>query len=60
MLFDKLFIFVKNPKYDRYQRDLQWFIKFFHKKHSGAQIKNESKSNEELAEKLCKPIIRKI
>ena len=39
---------------------LQWFIKFFHKKNSGPQIKNENKSNEESAEKLCKPIIRKI
>ena len=39
---------------------LQWFIKFFHKKNSGPQIKNENKSNEESAEKLFKPIIRKI
>ena len=38
---------------------LQWFITFFDKKASGSGIKNENISNNELAEELHKPIIRK-
>ena len=49
----------KNPKYDGYQRGLSTMdYKFFDKKTSGSSIKNENISNEELAEKLHKPVIR--
>ena len=37
---------------------LQWFINFFEKKTSGSIIKNENMSDQQLAEELCKPIIR--
>ena len=37
---------------------LQWFIKFFEKTTSGSIIKNENMSDQQLAEELCKPIIR--
>ena len=76
MLRDKAFNIAKNPKYDRYQRDLASMVyKFFDKKISatraqsetlatenkfaGSCIKNENISNNELAEELHKPIIRK-
>ena len=60
ILRDKVFNIAKNQKYDGNQRGLlQWFIHFFNKKISSGAIKNEIKSNEELAEKLHRPIIRK-
>ena len=76
MLRDKAFNIAKNPKYDRYQRDLASMVyKFFDKKISatraqsetqatenkfaGSCIKHENISNNELAEELHKPIIRK-
>ena len=37
---------------------LQWFIKFFEKTTSDSIIKNENMSDQQLAEELCKPIIR--
>ena len=37
---------------------LQWFINFFEKTTSGSIIKNENMSDQQLAEELCKPIIR--
>ena len=37
---------------------LQWFINFFEKTTSGSVIKNENMSDQQLAEELCKPIIR--
>ena len=57
---DRAFNIAKNPKYDRYQRGLaSTAYKFFDKKTSGSGIKNENISNNELAEELHKPVIRK-
>ena len=39
---------------------LQWFINFFEKTTSGSIIKNENMSDQQLAEELCKPIIRNV
>ena len=68
-MYDKAFGIVKNCKYDGYQRGLALMVyKFFDKKStllqinksaSGSGIKNENMSNNELAEELHKPIIRK-
>ena len=38
---------------------LQWSINFLIKKACGSGIKNENMSNQQLAEELLKPIIRK-
>ena len=38
---------------------LLWFISFLIKKPKGSGIKNEIKQNQQLAEELYKPIIRK-
>ena len=60
VLRDKAFNIAKNPKYDGYQRGQASMVyKCFHKKSSGDDIKNEIMPNEELAEELYKPIIRK-
>ena len=49
-----------DPKYSGYQRGLASMVyKFFDKKSSGGCIKFENISNNELAEELHKPIIRK-
>ena len=57
---DKAFKIAKNPKYDGYQRGLaSMAYKFFDKKTSGGTLKNKNISNQELAEELHKPIIRK-
>ena len=49
-----------NPKYDGYQRGLALMVyRSFDKKASGGTVKNENISNEELAEELHKPIIKK-
>ena len=57
---DKAFNIAKNPKYDGYQRGLaSMAYKFFDKKTSGGTLKNKNISNQELAEELQKPIIRK-
>ena len=56
----KAFNIAKNPKYDRYERELLAIVyKFFGKKTSGVTVKNENISNKELAEELQKPIIGK-
>ena len=56
----KAFNIAKNPKYDRYERELLAMVyKLFGKKTSGVTVKNENISNKELAEELQKPIIRK-
>ena len=56
----KGFNIAKDPKYDGYQRGLVAIVyKIFDKKTSGSGIENESISNQELAEELHKPIIRK-
>ena len=64
VLRDKAFNIAKNPKYDRYQRDLASMVyKCFDKKTKGggAPLANKSiPQNEQLAEELHKPIIRKL
>ena len=53
---NKAFDIAKDPKYDGYQCGLASVYKFFDKKSSGSGI--EHIPNKELAEELCKPIIR--
>ena len=64
VLRDKAFNIAKNPKYDGYQRGLASMVyKFFDKKtkSSGVTLTNISiPRNEQLAEELHKPIIRKL
>ena len=60
VLCDKAFNIAKNPKSDGYQRGLPCMVyTFFDKKSSGSGIQNEIKQNEQLAEELHKPIIKK-
>ena len=63
VLGDKTFNIAKNPKYDGYQRGLAFMVyKFFDKKTKGSGVTLANKSipqNEQLAEELRKPIIRK-
>ena len=60
ILLDKAFNIAKNPKYDRYQRGLASMVyKFFDKKTSGSGIKNENMPDQQLAEELYKPILKK-
>ena len=60
VLRDKTFNIAKNPKYDEYQRRLAFMVyKFFDKKTSGSSVNNEIKQNQQLAEELHKPIIKK-
>ena len=60
VLKDKAFAIANNPKYDGYQRGLASMVyKFFDKKSKGSGIKNEIKQNQQLANELHKPIIRK-
>ena len=55
----KAFNIAKDPKYDRYQRGLASMVyRFFDKKTAGSGIKYMPQ-NEQLAEELHKPIIRK-
>ena len=59
VLGNKAFNIAKDPKYDGYQRGLASMVyKFFNKKSSGSGIKS-MQQNEQLAEELHKPIIRK-
>ena len=59
VLRDKAFSIAKDPKYDGYQRGLASMVyKFFDKKTAGSGIKSMPQ-NEQLAEELHKPIIRK-
>ena len=66
-LRDKAFNIAKNPKYDGYQRGLaSMAYKFFDKKTKGSGVTLSNKSaiqsipqNEQLAEELHEPIIRK-
>ena len=74
MLCDKRFSIAKNPKYDRHQNGffsmlyifLSMFYIFFNvlyfflKKTSGAVFKGEIMPNQQLAEELHKPVIRKL
>ena len=60
VLKDKAFSIASNPKYDGYQRGLASMVyKFFNRKSKGSGIKNEIKENQQLANELHKPIIRK-
>ena len=60
ILKDKTFNIAKNPKYDGYQRGLASVVyKYFDKKIVGSGIKSIPQ-NEQLAEELHKPIIRKV
>ena len=59
VLRDKAFNIAKDLKYDGYQRGLASMVfKFFDKKTKGSGIKSTSQ-NQQLAEELHKPIIRK-
>ena len=59
VLRDKAFNIAKDPKYDGYQRGLASMVyKFFDKNTAGSGIKSMPQ-NEQLAEELHKPIIRK-
>ena len=60
VLKDKVFTIASNPKYGGYQRALAAMIyKFFDNNSKGSDIKNEIKENQQLANELYKPIIRK-
>ena len=60
VLKDKAFEIADNLKYDGYQRGLASMVyRFFDKKSKGSGIKNETKENQQLANELHKPIIRK-
>ena len=56
----KAFNIIKNPKYDGYQHGLASMVyNFFDKKSFLSGLKGEIMLNQELAEELHKPIIRK-
>ena len=60
ILRDKAFNIAKNLKYNGYQKGLASMVyKCFDKKTSGSGIKNENMSDQQLAEELHKPAIRK-
>ena len=60
VLRNKAFNIAKDPKYDRYQRGLACMVyNFFDKKTKDSGIKNEIKENQQLANELHKPIVRK-
>ena len=50
----------KNSKYDGYKRGVASMVyKFFDKKTSGSVIKSDNMSDQQIAEELHKPTIRK-
>ena len=60
VLKDKVFAIANYPEYDGYQRRLASMVyKIFDKKSKGAGVKNEITQNQQLANELHKPIIRK-
>ena len=60
ILPDKAFNIARKLKGDEYQRGLASVVdKFFDKKYSGGAVTSEIISNQELAEEIHKPIIRK-
>ena len=60
VLRDRSFNIPKNPKYDEYKRGPALMVyNFIDKKYSGGTINTEIISNEQLAEELHKPIIKK-
>ena len=61
VLKDKAFEIVNNPKHDGYQGGLASMVfKFFDNKSKASGIKNEIKQNQQLANELHKPIIKKL
>ena len=61
VLRDKAFNIAKNHKYDGYQRGLASMVyKFFDKTSKGSGFNISLESNEELAEELRKPVIKKL
>ena len=51
----------KNRKFDGYQRGLASIVyNFFDKKPTGGVVKNENVLNQDVAEELQKPIIKKV
>ena len=60
ILRDKAFNIAKKPKYDGHPRRLASMVyKFFDKKSAGSGVNMQEMSDEQLAEELRKPIIRK-
>ena len=60
VLRNKAFNVAQNLKYDGYQRRLASMVyKFFYKKSAGGGVNIPLEFNEQLAEELHKPIIRK-
>ena len=60
VLRDKAFNIDKNPKHDGYQRGLASMVyKLIDKTASGSGANNKIKQNEQLAEELHKPIIKR-
>ena len=61
LLRNKAFNIAKNPKYDRYQRELASMVyKLFDKRCSSSAVKSENMLNQNLSEELHKSIIRKL
>ena len=61
VLRDKAFNIAKNPKYDGYQRGLSSMVyKFFDKKSVGSGVNIPTEPDKQVAEKLHKPIIKKL
>ena len=61
LLHNKAFNITKNPKYDRYQRELASIVyKLFDKRSSSSAVKSENMLNQNLSEELHKSIIRKL
>ena len=61
VLTEKAFAIASNPKYDGYQRGLaSIFYQFFDKKSKELVLKMKLKKNQQLANELRKPIIRKL
>ena len=60
IILNKAFNIAKNQKYDGYQRGLVSMVYKLHdKRSSGSGVKSEIIPNQELAEELHKPVIRK-
>ena len=60
ILHDKAFSFAKNPKCEGHQRELASMVyNLFDKKWSGGAIKSEIILNQQLAEEVHQPIVRK-
>ena len=61
VLRDKAHNVAKNLKYQEYQRGIAAMVyRFFDRKISGSDNKNENISNQEIAEELHTPIIKNI